>query len=195
MVGGSKLWMSHSDIQTVAEWPTSLCSKDVERFLGFANYHRMFIQKFAELAQPLYNLTGKNLFRWSEKEQEAFQKLCQALVQPPVLTLPNSVDPFILDTDASDTGIGGVLSQVQEGQERVIAYGSFALTPEQKRYCTTRKELLSIIRFTRQFKYYLLGRLFTVRTDHSSLKGKWLDGWRSCHNTTCWYSIGQVLSM
>ena len=66
---------------------------------------------------------------------------------------------LILDTDAS----------VQNGEERVIAYSSFALTPEQKKYCTTRKELLSIVRFTRQFRHYLLGRIFTVRTDHSSL--------------------------
>ena len=66
---------------------------------------------------------------------------------------------LILDTDAS----------VQHGEERVIAYRSFALTPEQKKYCTTRKELLSIVRFTRQFRHYLLGRIFTVRTDHSSL--------------------------
>ena len=66
---------------------------------------------------------------------------------------------LILDTDAS----------VQNGEERVIAYSSFAFTPEQKKYCTTRKELLSIVRFTRQFRHYLLGRIFTVRTDHSSL--------------------------
>ena len=59
--------------------------------------------------------------------------------------------------------------QVQDGVEKVIAYGSFALTAEQRRYCTTRKELLAIIRFTRQFRTYLLGRPFRVRTDHASL--------------------------
>lgn len=90
-------------------------------------------------------------------------------MSPPVLTLPNQSDEFILDTDASDTAIGAELLQIQNGEEKVIAYGSMALTPEQRRYCTTRKELLAIVRFTRQYRYYLLGKPFTVRTDHNSL--------------------------
>ena len=61
------------------------------------------------------------------------------------------------------------LCQVQEGREIVIAYGSYTLTPEQTNYCTTRKELLAVIRFARQFRRYLLGRKFIVWTDHSSL--------------------------
>ena len=93
----------------------------------------------------------------------------EALTNPPVLGLPNTYDPLILDTDASDVSIGSELIQVQNGEERVIAYSSFALTPEQKKYCTTRKELLSKVRFTRHFRHHLLGRIFTVRTDHSSL--------------------------
>ena len=76
---------------------------------------------------------------------------------------------FILDTDASDHAIGAELSQIQDGEPRVIAYGSFALTSEQRRYCTTRKELLAVVRFTKQYRHYLLGRPFIVRTDHSSL--------------------------
>jgi hypothetical protein len=76
---------------------------------------------------------------------------------------------IILDTDASDFAIGAELIQVQDDKERVIAYESYNLTPEQLRYCTTRKESLSIIRFTKQFQHYLLGREFTIRTYHSSL--------------------------
>ena len=74
-----------------------------------------------------------------------------------------------MDTDASDVAIGAELIQVQDGVERVIAYGSFALTAQQRRYCTTRKELLAVVRFTNLFRHYLLGREFTVRTDHHSL--------------------------
>ena len=65
--------------------------------------------------------------------------------------------------------MGAELIQIQEGEERAVAYGSLTLTPEQQKYCTTRKELLAIIRFSRQFRHYLLGRHFTVRTDHNSL--------------------------
>ncbi len=82
------------------------------------------------------------------------------------------MDPFILDTDASDCAIGAELLQVQGGIERVIAFGSLSLATEQRRYCTTRKELLAVVRFTRQYRHDLLGRRFTVRTDHNSLR--WL---------------------
>ena len=83
---------------------------------------------------------------------------------------------MILDTDASDHAIGAELIQVQNGEERVIAYGSYALTAKQRKYCVTRKELLAVVRFTCQFRHYLLGRPFTVRTDHSSLV--WLTHFR-----------------
>ena len=91
------------------------------------------------------------------------------MVRAPVLALPNATDPFILDTDASDKYVGAELIQIQEGEERAVAYGSLTSTPEQQKYCTTRKELLAIIRFSRQFRHYLLGRHFTARTDHNSL--------------------------
>ena len=86
-----------------------------------------------------------------------------------MLALPNNQDSFILDTNASNEAIGCELLQIQDGVEKVIAYGSYALTKEQRKYCTTRKELLAIVRFRRQFRNYLLGKPFTVRTDHSSL--------------------------
>jgi len=104
-----------------------------------------------------------------EDQDSAFLDFKEALVSAPVLGLPNRKDPFVLDTDASDKAIGGVLSQIQSGVPKVICYGSYALTKEQRRYCTTRKELLAVVRFTRQFRHYLLGKRFLVRTDHSSL--------------------------
>ena len=71
--------------------------------------------------------------------------------------------------DASQFAIGAELIQVQNGVEKVIAFSSFSPTREQQNYCTTRRELLAIVRFTKQFRFYLLGKIFTVRTDHSSL--------------------------
>ena len=87
----------------------------------------------------------------------------------PVLAFPNNEDPFILDNDASDTAIGAALYQIQNGVERPVSFASHTLTPAQTRYCTTRKELLSIVVFTRHYKHYMLGCEFTVRTDHGSL--------------------------
>ena len=161
--------MSDIDIQTVKNWPTPKCSKDVERFAGLANYHRAFVKNFSELAAPLYQVVGKHKFQWGLEQEQAFQALKTALVNPPVLALPNRDDPFVLDTDASDLAIGAELLQIQDGKEKVVAYGSFSLTTDQRKYCTTRKELLAVVRFTRQYRHYLLGKPFTVRTDHSSL--------------------------
>lgn len=76
---------------------------------------------------------------------------------------------YMLDTDASSHSIGAVLSQLQWGEERVISSASSLLTPAQHRYCITRRELLAVVRLTHQFRHYLLGRRFLLRTDHSSL--------------------------
>ena len=164
--------LAETDIKAVLDWPVPQSTREVEQFLGLANYHRNFIKNFSRIAVPLYRLTGKNPFEWSEDHQRAFQELKVALTSAPVLGLPNNTESFILDTDSSNYAIGAELIQVQGGEERVVAYGSYALTPEQINYCTTRKELLAVVRFTRHFRHYLLGRQFLVRTDHSSLR--WL---------------------
>jgi len=108
-------------------------------------------------------------FVWTEECQKAFDKLKVALLTAPVMAYPQREGQFIVDCDASDVAIGGALSQIQDGQERVIHFASFVLTPAQRKYCTTRKELLAVVRFTREFRHYLLGRQFVVRTDHNSL--------------------------
>ena len=82
----------------------------------------------------------------------------------------------MLDTDASDVGIGAVLSQEQDGKERVIAYASKKLDRQQQRYCVTRRELLAVVTFVHQFRHYLLGRKFLLRTDHNSLR--WMFGFK-----------------
>jgi len=83
--------------------------------------------------------------------------------------MPNDTDQFILDTDASDNAVGAVLSQMQDGAERVIAFASRSLDRRECNYCVTRKELLAVVHFLKHFKQYLLGRHFTVRTDHAPL--------------------------
>jgi hypothetical protein len=91
------------------------------------------------------------------------------LTTAPVLAYPQRDASFILDTDASLSGIGAVLSQVQDGEEKVIAYASKTLSRSQQRYCTTNRELLAVITFLKHFRHYLWGRKFLVRTDHASL--------------------------
>jgi len=99
-------------------------------------------------------------------------RLKSALISSPILAMPNDADPFLLDTDACDVSIGAVLSQVQSGVERVIAYASRSLSKPERNYCVTRKELLAIVCYTKTFRHYLLGKQFVIRTDHSALQ--WL---------------------
>ena len=86
-----------------------------------------------------------------------------------MLTFPHVGSEFILDTDASFDGIGAVLSQIQNGKERVISYASRKLNKHERSYCITRKELLAVYHFVGYFKQYLLGRKFRIRTDHKVL--------------------------
>jgi hypothetical protein len=156
-------------IKDIEDWPRPKNKKEVKRFLGFTNYHRAFIEEYTQMTLPLQALTGKRIYQWEEEQERAFDELRKAMVRAPVLALPIATDPFILDTDASDRSVGAELIQLQEGEERAVAYGSLTLTPGQQKYCTTRKDLLAIIRLSRQLSHYLLGRHFTVRTDHNSL--------------------------
>ena len=90
----------------------------------------------------------------------------------PVLAFHRSDAKFIVDCDASDYGLGAVISQEQEGSERVMAYAGRVLDNRERRYSTTKKEMLAMVYAIRHFRHYLYGRPFTVRTDYNALK--WL---------------------
>jgi hypothetical protein len=169
IVSGDSLEVDPDSIAGVKNWPRPTRTKDVESFLGFVNYHREHLPHLADMAAPLYGLTGKAPFLWLEEHEKAFNALKEALLSPMILGLPREEGTFILDTDASDLAVGAQLSQLQDGITRPISFASKRLTPPQRKYCVTRKELLAIVTFTRQFKHYLLGRQFLIRTDHNSL--------------------------
>ena len=155
----------------VKHWPNPTCKRQIQQFLGLASYYRRFINGFATIAKPLHHLTEKTtIFKWTTQCQEAFDHLKQCLISAPILAFPNYNKPFLLDTDASEVGIGAVLSQQDDsGRERVIAYASRTLSKPERKYCVTRKELLSVVTFIRHFRPFLLGQKFTLRTDHGSL--------------------------
>lgn len=143
---------------------------ELQAFLGLCNYYRKFVPPFAELASPLHHLLKKGAaFLWTDEHQDAFSQLKEKLTTAPVLGYPTAEGEYILDTYASSHSVGAVLSQLQWGEERVLTYASSHLTPVQQRYCVTRRELLAVVRFTRQFRHYLRGRKSLLRTDHGSL--------------------------
>ena len=161
-------------VAKVRDWPTPSCVKEVQQFLGLAGYYRRFIKGFSKIAAPLHGLThADSSFLWTPACAAAFRSLKSRLIAAPVLAYPDFSEQggtFILDTDASKVGIGAVLSQVQEGVERVIAFGSQVLTKAQRNYSTYDRELLAVVTFASLYRCYLLGNTFTLRTDHQALR-------------------------
>ena len=170
IVGRHGLECDPTKIEDVKSWPVPDCLKSVRQFLGFVGYYRRFIPRFADVATPLVYLTGKDVpFVWDSSCSTAFRELRAALMDAPILAFPTETGLYVLDTDASNFGLGGVLSQIQNDQERVVAYCSRALRPSQRRYCTTKREMLAAVAMCIQFRSYLRGARFTLRTDHKSL--------------------------
>ena len=170
VVGRRGLECDPKKIEDVKCWPVPDCLKSVRQFLGFVGYYRRFIPCFADIAEPLVALTGKDVpFVWRPECATAFLRLRDALGRAPILAFPTESGDYVLDTDATYFGLGGVLSQIQNDQERVIAYCSRALRPSQRRYCTTKREMLATVSMCIQFRSYLRGARFIIRTDHKSL--------------------------
>lgn len=150
---------------------------ELRSFLGLVGVYRKFVPAFADIAGPLYNRLTKNKlyhWEWTEACQESFELLKASMLSHPVLAHPNSEHPFRLRTDASNTGIGAVLTQLDgEENERVVAYYSRVFNAAQRNYSTTERECLAVIAAIEHFRPFLFGQNFTVITDHSSLQWLW----------------------
>ncbi|KAK3889124.1 hypothetical protein Pcinc_006866 [Petrolisthes cinctipes] len=147
IVGKSGVHTDPEKVSAVKDWLAPTCVKDLRSFLGLCTYYRRFVKDFASITAPLHKLLGKRQkFEWNAMTQKAFDELKQALVSSPVLPYPDQSQPFILDCDASNHGIGGVLSQKKGDQEYEVAYYTKKLSPPERNYCVTRKELLAVVK-------------------------------------------------
>ena len=145
-------------ISAVQDWPVPCCIRDVRSFMGLCGYYRKFVADFSEIAAPLHALTKKNRrFQWDSACQAAFETLKERLVSSPILGLPWDEGEFIVNADASEHAVGAVLSQIQDDEERVIAYYSKLYSRSETNYCTSRKELLAVVDALRQFRRTSLG--------------------------------------
>ena len=146
--------------------------KELQAFLGLINYYRKFIPRMAEIAQPLTSLLKKGVqYEWTAECQKAMEILKGAVTRPPILRYVDFTKPMILTTDASNGALGAVLSQEDGGAEFPIYFASKTLSPAEGRYSTIEKEFLAIVWAARNYRVYLLGRHFTVFTDHKPLVG------------------------
>lgn len=160
-------------IECVVKLPRPKTEKDIKSFLGMTGFYRKFISDYSTIAKPLTALLRKDTpFLWSHEQETAFQTLKQKLINHPILQYPDFNQPFILTCDASNVGIGSVLSQMINDKDLPIAYYSRTLNSAEQNYSTTEKELLAIVNSVEHFRPYLFGQQFTIYTDHRPLQ--WL---------------------
>ncbi len=160
-------------IKRVTEMPAPTNTEQLRSFTGLTGYYRKFIANYAHICEPLNRLLRKGEpWVWSDEQQRAFDTLKEKLTTAPILAFPDFKSSFTLYTDASNSGLGAVLAQSQNGNEVAISYWSRTLNKAERNYSTTEKECLAVVDAIRHFRYYLLGTKFTVVVDHHSLK--WL---------------------
>ena len=158
--------MNQGKIQSILQWPYPHSVKEVRGFLGLTGYYRRFIRNYGIIAQPITALLKTNSFVWTEEARETWDRLKQAMVTAPVLALPDFQSTFVVESNASNNGIGAVLSQ----KGRPIAFFSKALSPKQQATSVYKKEMLAVLTAVKKWTAYLLGRHFLIKTDHHSLK-------------------------
>ena len=144
--------------------------KNVRQFLGLSGYYRRFIKNFSKISKPLCKLLQKEVeFVWTDKAEQAFLDLKEALCIPPVLQYPNFSKPFNITTDASGYAIGGILSQGEIGKDLPIAYCSRVLRGPELAYEVYEKEALAMIHAVQTFRSYIYGKKVNLITDHQPL--------------------------
>eukprot|EP00253_Pinus_taeda_P011330 PITA_11330 len=171
-------------IKTIMEWPIPKDVADIRSFMGLAGYYRRFVEGFSRITYPITSLQKKGkIFKWTSECQQSFDRLKHLLTTAPILSIADPNKDYMVCTDASKEGVGGVL--MQEG--KVIAYESRKLKEHEQRYSAYDLELTAIIHALKMWRHYLLGRKFLLLTDHHSLthyfsqptlnarQGRWAD--------------------
>lgn len=174
IVGHGTIATDPEKLSAIVDFPVPRSVKQLRRFLGMTGWYHKFIKNYASIASPLTDtLKQKRKFEWSDEAQKAFELLKKQMCEAPVLHSPNFDAEFFLHCDASHTGVGGVLVQLNaEGNEVPIAFMSKKLNQSQRNYSVTEKECLAAILAIKKFRAYIEGQKFTIVTDHASLK--WL---------------------
>ncbi|XP_062842684.1 uncharacterized protein lrfn4b [Trichomycterus rosablanca] len=170
-----QIQMDPNKTQAVWDWPTPSSIKEVQRFLGFAHFYRRFIRGFSSVAAPISALTKKSRhpFRWNLEAEAAFQELKQRFTSAPILALPDPARPFIVEVDASNVGIGAILSQRYSDEKlHPCAFLSHHLSPTESKYDVGDRELLAVKRALQEWRQWLEGAQhpFIVWTDHRNLE-------------------------
>ncbi|KAJ1114366.1 hypothetical protein NDU88_002604 [Pleurodeles waltl] len=176
LVGGGHVQPLQPKIQTILDWEAPKTQTQVRAFLGLTGYYRRFVQNFGTIVAPLTELTSKKQPKkviWTPECQKAFDTLKQAMCSAPVLLAPDYSKEFVVQTDASEEGIGAVLAQVnEEGHDHPVAFISRRLLPREKKWSAIEREAFAVVWSLKKLRPYLFGTHFRVQTDHRPLR--WL---------------------
>ncbi len=165
--------------QALFQHKTPTTVNQLHKMHGLAAYYKRFVRHFSDIARPIREAINeciqqkvKNIVNWNDQRQAAYDTIRELLTNEPILRLPQFDKPFQVETDASDYGCGGVLTQEHDGIWHPIAYFSQSFTGAQTRYSTSEKELYAIVLSCEYFRQFLYGlQSFNVITDHMPLRG------------------------
>jgi hypothetical protein len=174
IISNGTVTMDKGKVDGVLSWPTPSKVKDVQSFLGFANFYHRFIEGFGQLARPLHELTKKDTpWNWGPAQQQAFDALKDKFCKAPVLIRPDTAKPFLLETDASDYAVGAILSQKGDDDKwHPTSFFSKSFTEAERNYEIYDKELGAIIKALNEYQHYLEGAKepIEILTDHKNLE-------------------------
>lgn len=164
--------MSKDRVDSIKNMPLPTNKKQLQSFLGVVNYFRIFIHKFTQICEPLYDLLRKGVtFLWTPAHTESINLLKKKLIIAPIMRFPNYDVPFHIHTDASNAGIAAVLMQEHNGLLHPLAYVSKTITKAQRNYSATKKEALALTFALNYFRHIILCYKVHVYTDHKPLLG------------------------
>ena len=190
-IGRGGVRPEQSKVMAIKQLKRPTTKKEVRAFLGMTGYYRRFIRDFAQIAEPLTNLTKKGLpesIEWSVAAETAFEKLKTTLTSSTVMRNPDPNLTFLVQTDASDVGIGVVLSQRDPlGNDYPITYFSKKLLDRERKYAVVEKECLAIKLGVQAFSVYLIGKPFIIQTDHRALQ--WLQKFKEGNSRLMRWSL------
>ncbi|XP_070045982.1 uncharacterized mitochondrial protein AtMg00860-like [Nicotiana tomentosiformis] len=163
VISNDEMHMDEAKVRAIQEWEAPIKVTELRSFLGFVNYYSRFISGYSAKAAPLTKLLKKNKpWVWTEHCQRAFEDLKEAVIEEPVMALPNFAKTLEVHTDALDLAIGGVLMQ----DKHPIAFESRKLNETERRYTVQEKEMTAIVHCLRTWRPYFLWSRFVVKTDN-----------------------------
>lgn len=170
MISGDGLEMDEKKIEAITKITAPTTAAKLNSFVCMAQYYREFIKGFTTIVKPLRDLIAADKYVWAPIHQSAFDRVKDELLKKVILAHPYPDKPFVLECDASNYGLGFILSQRDDnGRLRVVAFGSRALTSQERNYSATERECLAVLEGIKKYHIYLHGTYFTVITNHKAL--------------------------